>query len=98
MQRQIKMEETMLMAHRGFMQNLEKAIDILDNDISEAAEMTQVCTDEWCNATEHVVDDLHKSIYSISEPRWLTEDDSKKIRELRRRVHDIYNRYRNIKA
>ncbi|MCA1765242.1 MAG: hypothetical protein LC633_03180 [Desulfobulbaceae bacterium] len=98
MQSQIKMEETMLMAHRGFMQNLEKAIDILDKDISEAAEMTQVCTDEWCSATEHVVDDLHKSIYSISEPRWLTEDDSKKIRELRRRVHDIYNRYRNIKA
>ena len=98
MQSQIQMEETMLMAHRGFMQNLEKAIDILDKDISEASEMTQVCTDEWCNATEHVVDDLHKSIYSISEPRWLTEDDSKKIRELRRRVHDIYNRYRNIKA
>lgn len=98
MQSQIQMEETMLMAHRGFMQNLEKAIDILDKDISEAAEMTQVCTDEWCSATEHVVDDLHKSIYSISEPRWLTEEDSKKIRELRRRVHDIYNRYRNIKA
>jgi len=97
MQRQIQMEETMLMAHREFMENLEKTIKLLEQDISEAAEMTQVCTDEWCNSIENVVDELHKSVYSISEPRWLTEDDSKKISDLRHRVHDIYAEYRGLK-
>lgn len=97
MERQIRMEQTMLMAHRGFMENLEKTIKILEHDISEAAEMSQLCTAEWCNATEHVVDELHKSVYSISEPRWLTDDDSKKISELRHRIHDIYEQYRSIK-
>ena len=97
MQRQVQMEETMLRAHREFMENLEKAINLLETDINEAVEMTNICTDEWCNATENVVDELHKSIYSISEPRWLTTADSKKISALRRRVHDIYAKYRSIK-
>jgi hypothetical protein len=97
MQRQIEMEETMLRAHREFMINLEKSIELLAQDISEAAEMTEICTDEWCNATENVVDELHKCIYSISEPRWLTEEDSKKISNLRRRVHDLYAQYKSIR-
>ena len=97
MQRQIEMEETMLMAHREFTTNLEKSIELLAQDISEAAEMTQICTDEWCNATENVVDELHKCIYSMSEPRWLTEEDSKKISNLRHRVHDIYAQYKSIR-
>jgi hypothetical protein len=91
------MEETMLRAHRDFMTNLEKTINLLEQDITEAGEMTKICTDEWCNATENVVDELHKCVYSISEPRWLTAADSKKISELRHRLHDIYAKYRRIK-
>lgn len=98
MQRQIQMEETMVLAHREFMTNLEKTIDLLGQDIDEATEMTQICTDEWCNATEDVIDELHKCIYSISEPRWLTAEDSKKISQLRRRVHDLYAKHKSHSA
>ncbi|MBN4071711.1 hypothetical protein JYT30_00955 [Desulfotalea psychrophila] len=63
----IQMEGTMLFAHREFMANLAKSIELLVQDIDEAAEMTHICTDE-----------LAKIVYSISEPRWVTEDGSKK--------------------
>ena len=98
MQRQTEMEESMLRAHREFITNLNKSVDILNDDISEAAGMTEICTGEWCLAIEDVIDELHKCIYAISEPRWLTEEDSKILRSLRRRVHDIYVNYKGIKA
>lgn len=97
MQRQVQMEEAMILAHREFMSNLEKSIDLLEHDIDEAAEMTQICTDEWCLSTEGVVDELAKVIYSISEPRWLTDEDSKKISHLRHRTHDLYAKYKSVR-
>ena len=94
MQKQIDMEQAMLTAHREFITGLEKAIDLLEKDIAEATDMTHICTDEWCKATENVIDELHKSIYSISEPRWLTNEDSKKISNLRKRVKSLYTQYK----
>lgn len=97
MKRQIEMQETMLLAHREFMDNLDKSLKLLAKDIDETKEMTHICTDEWCLATEGVLDELAKIIFSISEPRWLSKEDSKKISELRHRIHDLYARYKTIK-
>ncbi|MEN8258683.1 MAG: hypothetical protein ABFS09_12545, partial [Thermodesulfobacteriota bacterium] len=69
MKKQKEMQESFLMAHRDFISSLDRSLDMLDHDIDEAAEMGQICTDEWCIATEGVVDELAKVIYSISEPR-----------------------------
>jgi len=97
MKRQIEMQETMLRAHRDFLENLEKSLNLLAKDIEEAGEMTHICTDEWCLATEGVLDELAKVIFAISEPRWLTKEDSKKISDLRHRIHDLYGRYKAVK-
>ena len=53
-------------------------------------------TDEWCQATQHVIDDLSNALFSISEPRWSNEEDSKTIEQLKRRVHDLYADYRTV--
>jgi len=98
MQQQRKMEESFLRAHREFVSNLAYSLDQLEKDIRETAEMEQICTDEWCLATESVLDDLAKMIYSISEPRWLGTEDSRKIKELRGRVHDLYAKYKTVKT
>jgi len=97
MKRQVEMEETMLRAHREFMEYLDKSINLVAKDIDEAKEMTHICTDEWCLAIENVLDELAKIIFAISEPRWLTKEDSKKISDLRHRIHDLYARYKAIK-
>ncbi len=94
MEQQKKMEESFIMTHRGFITNLTASLDVLDKDINEAKEMQHICTDEWCMATEHYLDELAKMIFSISEPRWIKEEDSKKIRKLRERIHDLYAKYK----
>lgn len=97
MQKQQDMEKSMLMAHRDFMNNLENSLDSLEKDIQDAKEVSSRCTAEWCTATDHFIDELHKSIYSISEPRWLTEEDSERIHNLRKKVKDLYLEFSKAK-
>jgi len=97
MKRQIEMEDTMLRAHQEFVKNLDQSLMLLAKELDEAAEVSNVCTDEWCVATEGMLDDLAKIVFSISEPRWLSNEDSKKIRSLRHRLHDLYARYKAVK-
>lgn len=98
MKRQNEMMESFMTAHRDFMENLEAATKLLEHDIKEAAEMGVICTDEWCLATEHILDELANMIFSISEPRWATKEDSQKIRSLRHSVHDLYAKYKSVAA
>lgn len=83
-------------AWRTYLNALEKAIVKIEADIEEVSEMADECTNEWCQATEHVIDELSNALFSISEPRWSTKDDSAKIKQLKRRVHDLYADYRSV--
>jgi len=81
---------------RDFIHSMEESLNMLEKDIDEAAEMSEKCTGEWCEATEHVIDEISNSLFSISEPRWSSEEDSKKLKALKRRVHDLYAKYKAI--
>lgn len=98
MLRQKDMEASMLMAHRQFVTGLEKSLDMLREDIHEIEGISGECTDEWCKSREDFLDYLHKSIYSISEPRWAEKGDSERIHELRTRVKDLYVHFKGAKA
>ena len=83
-------------AWRTYLDALEKSLALIDDDIRQASEMTDICTDEWCEATEHYIDDINNALFSISEPRWASKEDSNKIKALKRRVHDLYADYREV--
>ena len=97
MKRQKEMEETMSMAHKQFMTGLQQSLEVLDKEIREAGEMTATCTDEWCNTTESYIDELHKQLYAISEPRWLPAEDSKKISNMRKRIKQMYVDFHHLR-
>lgn len=84
----------MTSAWRTYLQALEKSVDMLDRDITEARDMARVCTDERCAATEHTIDELFNALFSISEPRWADPEDSKKLKLLKRRVYELYVNHR----
>jgi hypothetical protein len=81
---------------RMFLKNMELSLDRLEKGIEEASEVAGVCTAEWCEATEYVIDDLSNQLFSISEPRWSSEEDSRKLKALKRRVHDLYADYKEV--
>ena len=91
-----EMQQEVVNAWRTYLNALEQALDKLDVDIREASDMADVCTDEWCEATQHVIDDLSNALFSISEPRWSNAEDSARIKALKRRVYDLYADYRGV--
>jgi len=44
----------------------------------------------------HLFDELGNALFSISEPRWSSDEDSKRIKALKRRLYDIYVNYRGV--
>ena len=91
-----EIQTEMANAWRTYLKSLQSAMDKLDKDLDEAKEMAGICTDEWCEATEHVIDELANSLFSISEPRWADPEDTKKLKELKRRVYDLYVNYKGV--
>lgn len=83
---------------KTFVENLEKSIVLLDKDIEDTSQMADACTSEWCEATEHVLDEISNALFSISEPSWISKEESQKLRDLKRRVHDIYAKYISASA
>lgn len=81
-----------------FMESMNQSLDMLEKDIEEVAQMQDACTSEWCEATEHVLDELSNSVFSISEPRWAPKEMSDKIKELKKRTHDLYSRYKSASS
>lgn len=89
-------QEKIVEAWRTYIEALEQSIEQLDKEIKESREMAGTCTDEWCEATQHYIDDINNALFSISEPRWTEKEDSDKIKKLKRRVHDLYADYRDV--
>jgi hypothetical protein len=83
-----------LSAWQTYLDSLEKSFEQLEADIDEAASMSDACTSEWCQATEHVIDELGNALFSISEPRWAPESSTKKLKDLKRRLHELYSKYK----
>ena len=85
-------------AWKTYLTALESSLDKVEKDIEEAKEMAGTCTSEWCQATEHIFDELNDALFSISEPRWASDEDSKRIKTLKRRMYDIYVNYKGVYA
>jgi hypothetical protein len=96
MRKQKEMVESFQMAHHSFIKNLNASLDILDHDIREAKEVDTICTGAWCKAIENSIDELSNSLYSISEPRWISDIDSRQLHAMRTRIHDMYTKYRSL--
>ena len=79
---------------KSFVDNLEKSLELLEKEIEFTSKMVNACTLEWCEASERAIDDISNSLFSISEPSWLSEKDSQKLKALKRKVHDVYAKYK----
>jgi hypothetical protein len=95
---QMRVQNQVLDSWRELVSSIERSVVLLEQGLDEAAEMRDICTDEWCVATEHVLDDLSNALFSISEPRWASDEDSRKIKDLKGRVHELYSKYKAVRT
>ena len=92
----VDFEKETIEAWRVYVESLDQSLNRLEQDLNEGKEMLEICTDEWCRATEHYIDDIGNALFSISEPRWSSDEDSNRIKDLKRRLHDIYAEYKGV--
>ena len=93
---QTVVQQRVIDSWRQLIRNMEESLNMVEEGLDEASQLRGICTAEWCVATEHVIDELSNSLFSISEPHWSSEEDSKKMKMLRRRVHELYVKYKAI--
>ncbi|MFP4348074.1 MAG: hypothetical protein ACOCWY_05655 [Thermodesulfobacteriota bacterium] len=83
-------------AWRSYLNQLDQSLTKIEENLNEASGMTDVCTDEWCEATEHVIDDIANSLFTIHEPKFSSPEDSKRIKDLKKRVYELYANYKDV--
>jgi len=88
-------QESIVKSWREYVGQMETALNTLDEEIAEASQMSSTCTSEWCEATEHVIDEISNSLFSISEPRGTSEEDSRRIKDMKKKVYDLYAKYKS---
>ena len=93
---QVDAQNKILEGWRVFLDSIHESLDSLERGIDEADAMTDLCTPEWCLANERIIDELNNRIFSISEPSWSSDDDSRKLKDLKKRLHDVYARYKAV--
>lgn len=81
-----------------YMDNLEKSLETVAKEIDDAKSVQDRCTGEWCTAIEHVLDEIANALFTIHEPATAKEADTKRLKALKRRVHDIYAQYSKVAA
>lgn len=88
-------QESIVKSWREYVGQMETALNTLDEEIEEASQMSSTCTSEWCEATEHVIDEISNSLFSISEPRGTSEEDSRRLKAMKKKVYDLYAKYKS---
>jgi len=76
----------------SFSESFHDSMGRLEEIVDDVAEMREVCTGEWCEATECMLDEATVAAFAISEPHWAISEDSQKLKELKRRIHDLHAR------
>jgi hypothetical protein len=92
----MKVKQSLDESWKAYLYGLERSLKLIEEGIDEGEEMTHICTDEWCEATEHYLDYIAHGLFTIHEPEYASDEDSKKIKDLKKRLHDIYARYKSI--
>lgn len=75
---------------RYFAKAMSDSLDALEKEISSTSKCSHCCADEGCLSIEHHIDKLHNELYSMSEPRFDSPEDTKKFHELKERLHRLY--------
>ncbi|MGV1097961.1 hypothetical protein ACUUL3_00930 [Thiovibrio sp. JS02] len=77
---------------RYFAKAMSESLDTLEKEINSTSRCSHCCSAEGCLTIEHHIDKLHNELYSMSEPRFGSAEDTRKFHELKTRLHRLYQK------
>ena len=81
---------------KAYLNGLEDSVNKLEKHIEETGKNKEYCTEDWCYATEHVLEDLVRAVFSTSAPKTASQEDMDKLHSLQRRVQNVYARFKSV--
>ncbi|HHD63433.1 MAG TPA: hypothetical protein ENK96_03495 [Desulfobulbaceae bacterium] len=91
----IEMQELLVGGQKSYVENIEKAIQLIKEEIKEAVSVEKANHPEWQHSIGGYIDELHRVVFALAEPRYGTDEDHRKIVELRNQVKDLYAYMKN---
>jgi len=73
-----------------FSDSFQSSVGRLEEMVNDVVEMREVCRDEWCDATECMLDEATVAAFAVSEPHWASGEDSRRLKVLKKRIHDLH--------
>ena len=73
-----------------FSDSYEESLNRLEEIVNDVDDLRRVCSDEWCEATECLLGEATIAAFAISEAHWASEEDSKRLRNLKKTIHDLH--------
>ncbi len=92
----VELQEKLVGSQREFIEQIEEAIGKLEEEIKEASSVEHAGHAEWERSIGGYIDELHRVIFSLAEPRYGSEKDHKKIAALRAKLKDLYADFKNM--
>jgi len=81
-------------AWNDYLDALQQVLNNLETEV-EAAESKSYCTEDWCRATEKILEDFFHLIFSLHVPSFIQEHESEKLYNLKKKVQRLYTRFRS---
>ena len=78
------------MSWDDFSDSFENSLRRLEEMADDVSDLRQVCRDEWCEATECLLGEATVAAFAISEPHRVSDEDSKRLRDVKKRIHDLH--------
>lgn len=76
-----------------YLDALDESLEILEKELATAKKDSQICTLEWCESTEAIIADLVHVIYNLHVPKWISRESADRLKEQKKRVHNIYAKF-----
>jgi hypothetical protein len=73
-----------------FSDSMNESLTRLEEMVNDVSDLQGICHDEWCEASECLLGEASIAAFAISEPHWASPEDSRKLRELKKRIHGLY--------
>jgi hypothetical protein len=77
-------------AWNEYLDNYFQSLKRLERQVDDAYDLREICTDEWCEVNECMLDEITNAVFAIHEPHWLSNEDSRKLKDLKKKIHDLH--------
>ena len=91
-----RIESDTMASWAAYLSTLEQALHQMEKSIENSISVPSVCTNEWCESVEEVIDELTDAIYSLNVPRWADKEQIERVKTLKKKARDIYAKYTQV--